>query len=507
VAAALLSALLLWMSAPPIAAGWLAWFALVPAAVVVLRAPATRSGRLAVPFAYAAYLELLLVPALPFGLADGQWGDPAIPVLIGASPVFAVALVAIPLVGAVLWAIRFGQPWGASRLRAGPAAVAAVAMPALAWTALDFARSNLDPGGLWGPLFLSQAGAPTAGLAGLAGPWGLTLAVVAVNYGLALALVRRRLLPGLVPLALTFAAVALAAWTSEPAAPGPRIVVAAIQPGYDTVEEDRWVLRRFEPGTWDLAALDLVRDLGQLTRRAVGAGAEVVVWPEASMYVDPRDQPRVRRELRRLAGETGATLVVPFFLPRPGKGATLAVVPLGGSARLTGARPKQRPMWWLGERSDASGQPEPLHAGGLAIGTLLGVDSQDPRLAAQLAGRGAELLVSGTHDWRQSAVQHRAYEQLAAQAAGLPLVRADWRYGSAVYDDGGRVLADAGEDLTRATVLATVRAASASTPYASLGDLVGWVAVALIGLAALLGLRERASPAPTADGPMATGYS
>ena len=99
VAAALLSALLLWMSAPPIAAGWLAWVALVPAAVVVLRASATNAGRLAVPLAYAIYLELLLVPALPFGLADGQWGDPAIPVLIGGSPVLGVALVAIPLVG------------------------------------------------------------------------------------------------------------------------------------------------------------------------------------------------------------------------------------------------------------------------------------------------------------------------------------------------------------------------------------------------------------------------
>jgi apolipoprotein N-acyltransferase len=162
-------------------------------------------------------------------------------------------------------------------------------------------------------------------------------------------------------------------------------------------------------------------------------------------------------------------------------------------------------MWWLGEHSDASGDPEPLPAGGLALGTLLGVDSQDPHLAARLADAGAELLVSGTHDWRQSAVQHRAYEQLAAVGAGLPLVRADWRYGSAVYDGEGRMLADAGEGLTRTTVLATVRAGPASTPYAGLGDLVGWTAVAFVGLAAMLGLRGRTRPGPTADAPMAAG--
>jgi apolipoprotein N-acyltransferase len=271
------------------------------------------------------------------------------------------------------------------------------------------------------------------------------------------------------------------------------------------VEEDRWVLRRFEPGSWDLSALDLVRDLGELTHVAAQAGAEVVVWPEASMYVDPRDEERVRRQLRRLAGETGATLVVPFFRPTPGKGATLAVVPSGGGARLTAARPKQRPMWWLGERSDASGEPEPLSAGGLAIGTMLGVDSQDPRLAAQLARGGAELLVSGTHDWRQSAVQHRAYARLGAQAAGLPLVRADWRYGSAIYDEEGAEVADAGGDLRRTTVSATVRAGRASTPYAGLGDLVGWVSVAFVGLAAALGLRRQTRAAPTTDEPMTAG--
>jgi apolipoprotein N-acyltransferase len=489
VAAAALSGLLLWASAPPIGAGWLAWLALVPVAVVVLRAPATGPSRIAVPLAYAVYLELLLVPALPFGLTDGQWGDPAIPVLVGGSPVLVVALVAIPLVATALWTVRFGQPWGARRLAPPWAAVAAVAMPALAWTALDFARSNLDPGGLWGTLFLSQAGEPAGTLAALAGPWAVTFAVVAVNFGIGLALVRRSLLPALVPGSVTLGAVVLAALTGGPDAPQRRVAVAAIQPGYDTAEEDRWVLRRFDPGTWGLSALDLARDLGELTREAAGAGAQVVVWPEASMYVDPRDHPRVRAELRSLAGETGATLVVPFFLPEPAKGATLAVVPSGDSARIAGSRPKQRPMWWLGEDSDASGRPVPLPAGRLRIGTMLGVDSQDPRLAAELAGRGAELLVSGTHDWRQSAVQHSAYEQVAAEAAGLSLVRADWRYGSAVYDGEGRVLADAGEELSRTTVIATVRAGAASTPYSSLGDLLGWAAVAFVGLAALGGCR------------------
>ena len=82
--AAAASALLLWTSSPAVGVGWLAWIALVPALAVALHDPATRSARLTVPLAYALYLELLLVPALPFGLARDQWADdPVLPVMVG----------------------------------------------------------------------------------------------------------------------------------------------------------------------------------------------------------------------------------------------------------------------------------------------------------------------------------------------------------------------------------------------------------------------------------------
>jgi hypothetical protein len=67
------------------------------------------------------------------------------------------------------------------------------------------------------------------------------------------------------------------------------------------------------------------------------------------------------------------------------------------------------------------------------------------------------------------------------------------------------MLADAGEGLKRTTVLATVRARPASTPYAGLGDLVGGAAVTFVGFAAMLGLRGRTRPAPTAAETMAAG--
>jgi len=213
-----------------------------------------------------------------------------------------------------------------------------------------------------------------------------------------------------------------------------------VQPGYDTAEEGRRGLRHFAPGTYDLAALDMIRDLGGLTRAAAERGAELVVWPEAALWVNPRVDSRVRPALRRLATQTDAAIVVPFFLPERAQGATVLATP-GGA--LSPTQPKQRPMWFLGEDGGNRREPTPVRAPGGLLGTLLGVDDQDPASGRRLAGSGATVLATSTHDWEQLAVHHRAHARLHALATGAPLVRADWRYGSAIYDRDGRQVASA----------------------------------------------------------------
>jgi hypothetical protein len=116
VVAAAASAVGLWAAMPPLDLGALAWVALVPVALVSL-ASEGRNARFAVPLAFALFLELVLVWALPPGLADGQWGEPPVPLLIGGSPVLPVAMVAVPLFGALLYTLRFPQPIGAQALQ------------------------------------------------------------------------------------------------------------------------------------------------------------------------------------------------------------------------------------------------------------------------------------------------------------------------------------------------------------------------------------------------------
>lgn len=487
-ATALASGLLLWLASPSVGLGPFAWVALVPAAVLHLRRPTTRAGRAVVPLTYVVFLELQLVPALPFGIAKDQWGHPVLPVLVGDSPVLAAALIGVPLLGSFLYAIRFPQPWGEAALRSG---LVAVLVPAVSWTALDLVRVRYDPSGLWGALHLTQHESGTRSAAALAGPLLLTWMVVAVNFALALLVVRgRRALPALALVGGAALAAALATLSLGPVE-GERVTVAVVQPGYDTSEWDHPAARYFDPARRDVvrASLDVVEDLGRLTRTAAERGVRIVAWPEAVVWIDPIGTRPVRRELVALAAEMETTVLVPHFRPALRKNAAIGVH-ANGSLGLP--QPKQRPMWFLGERP-RDRPTEPIPAPAADVGVLLGVDNQEARSARTLARRGATVLVSSTHDWRELAEQQRALSRLNAAAVRLPLARADWRYGSLIVDARGRTLADAGHGRSRAVLVAEVDARPSDAPYTRIGDILGWIALAValgVSLAAMAARRR-----------------
>jgi apolipoprotein N-acyltransferase len=485
IAAGLAGGVLLWLASPAVGLGWLAWIALVPPAAVAISDPTGRAGRLAVPLAYTVALELLLVPALPFGLADGQFGELPAPLFIDGSPVLLVALLLVPLFGLLLWAVRFGQPW------------IVVALPVVAWAGLDFLRVKLDPGASWGPLFLTQHDLPTASLAALGGAPAVTLAIALVGYTTALALVRRTRGAG-VALAAVVAAVAVATFVGDRVRGdgGDTVTVAAVQPGEHSAADDVFPFQRFAPGSYELAASDVIADLTPLTEEAAARGAEVVAWPEAMAYVDPTQVPAARAELLELARRTGAAIVVPYFIRADRQGEAVVVSPAG---EISEPLPKQRPRWFWDEDGGNRVAPRTVDVAGITIGTLLGVDNEDLSVARRLADAGADLLVSSTHDWRELAVMQRAFSHVAAAAIGIPVVRADWRYGSAVIDADGTDAAAPSTAKSRRVVVADVRVRSGSTPYMVLGDTVGWLCAAVglvLWLIALTRSARRRAPRP-----------
>ena len=138
--------------------------------------------------------------------------------LVADTPAPLVAVFVLPLFGLLLYAVGFGLPGPAARLPGRLGAVGAVAAPAVVWTALELVEIRAAPGGWWATAATSQEGRFTAGLAAWGGHYALTLAIVAVNYAIALALVRRTrgAAAGAVLLAAAVAAAALAAPVGPP---------------------------------------------------------------------------------------------------------------------------------------------------------------------------------------------------------------------------------------------------------------------------------------------------
>jgi apolipoprotein N-acyltransferase len=92
-----------------------------------------------------------------------------------------------------------------------------------------------------------------------------------------------------------------------------------------------------------------------------------------------------------------------------------------------------------------------------------------------------------------------------AAGAGVPVIRADWRFGSAIYDADGEARADAGTALRRTVLTAEVHAWAASTPYRRAGDVLGWLALASVCSLLLVRIgRSRArKPQPAVAGGVA----
>jgi apolipoprotein N-acyltransferase len=250
-----------------------AWLSLVPAFL------ALRGCR----GAWRAAL-LGLVAGLAYFFAAIYWVSHAMTSFGGLSlPLALLALTLLVLYMAAHWALAFGV---AARVRARLGWPLWAILPP-AWAATELLRNYLFSGFPWADLGYTQARTlPVAQLASVAGPYGIAALVVLVNAALAevaAALAGRRrppLLPpgiaaGALALALAYGAAHLASVRAELAA-APAILAGVVQPNID--QSTRNARRSNEEYI-------LERLVGP-TVEADRAGADLVVWPEASYPFD-----------------------------------------------------------------------------------------------------------------------------------------------------------------------------------------------------------------------------
>lgn len=478
---------MLLLSLPPHGLWPLAWAAFVPSVLAqFLLAPDDRSARFYQAVTYTCGIGPGVLQAFPIDLIPGM-----IPLS------WPIGLV-IVLVGVLVYAL--GLPTGNPSFHRQTGFRLFVIGPAVAWAGFEFLRALVQLGHVWGMLATSQSqNRPLWQLPALGGPWLLSLLIVAANYALALAGIallsprdrtaarRPAFWSGAIVLLLLGAALLWGGFRSTK--PVTTVRVAALQPGRELGDVPDY-MQHWSYRDWAGLSREVMPDMAALTRQAAAQGAELVVWPEAALWLDPRTDPWTREQLGELARQTGAALVIPCFILPPEsdlswwlgfaagmRNEAYVVTPEG---EILPPYAKDHPIPYIGERSSTRGL-YPVHQLSFGqVGTMLGYDTAFTDTARRLTRRGGQLLTLSTHDWASMTAAYGVHTRLRAVENGVAVVKADWQTGSLIADPWGQIVAAAPMDRAAAvTLVADVPLLPAGgTPFTHLGDVVGCVSLA-----------------------------
>lgn len=412
---------------------------------------------------------------------------------------------ALLLVAVVFGALGTGfgvAAWALLRAPLRPArALAALAVLPGYWVFTEWARSWQGFGGPWDVLGTSQWQHPEVlALAAVGGVWLISFALVAANTGIAILLLARGMAvraAGAAGVAVALAAGPVAFALSADVPPVRYVTVALVQPGNTDTKNQR------------------VDASLRLSARLRGARPDLIVWGESSVGTDIDRQPVLLRQIRRLAADTGAQVLVNQDASLP-DGARSKVALLIGRRGIAGSYTKTRlvpfgeyiplrgALGWIARISQAAssnmvpgdgahliqatdrlGRPLPL-------GVLICFESAFPDMSRVDTDLGAQLIVYQTSDstfqrsWAPA--QHASLSAVRAAETGRPAVQAALTGDTVAFDARGRLLALMPAQQRGVTVVRLgLPPAAARTLYDRLGDYVPWAATGIAAVAAITG--------------------
>ena len=432
-----------------------------------------------------------------------------------------LAWVALTLVCALSVAL-FGLLTPALR-RPGRPIVSALAIAAL-WTVLDAARSSWPLGGFsWGGLGVSQVdNRVTVRLASIAGVWGVTFAVAAVNALLAGAVSggggerRRRVVATAVAVGsvLAVAPIAIPFATAD----GEAIDVAAIQVD----------VREAAAAATDAADEDIrVARLNiEQHRRLLDDPPDLAVWGEGALDPAAAADPDTVDAARQVVAEVGVPTLIGAVLDVAAGDQRTSVVLLDGAGDLAGRYDKvhlvpfgefvpfRARLQWVDaidqipvDRTPGEQVATLTTAGMPPIGTPICFENSFPDIPRAMVNDGAGFLVvtvnNASYGFTAASAQHLQMSQMRAIEDGRWIVNGAVSGISAFVDPSGRVTAS--EGLFRPAILrSTIRSSDERTWYVRLGDWLPWLLVAFLAAMFIVPRRRsnvRPRPEPLAAQP------
>lgn len=408
----------------------------------------------------------------------------------------AILVCGLLVVFLALYVAVFAWTLGVAFRRLGPRALW---LAPFIWVGSEYLRSWIGGGFPWVLLGYSQTTVlPIAQVASIGGVFLLSFVVALVSAAATWTALSTRRSRWLVSGGVIAAVLAMSVWGAvrirdgRLAREGDTLRVGLVQG--NIAQEDKW-----NPA---LAMAILNRYL-DLSRRALSAGADVVIWPESSTPFFLEENPALAAEIRSLARQSGTPFVVgsdqieraqqnrffnSAFLVGP-DGQTRAVyrkmhlVPFGEYVPLRQLLPFVGPL--VEAVSDFSPGLEPvlLPIGDHRLSVAICYEVVYPWLIRSFVLGGSDLLVTITNDaWygtTSAAYQHWEQASLRAVEQGRYLVRAANTGISGIVDPYGRVIARTRLFETE-VVTGEVRWNTGRTVYATIGDLIAWISLAVM---------------------------
>jgi len=374
------------------------------------------------------------------------------------------------------------------------------------WAATELGRTHLFTGFPWVLVGYSQVTVlPIAQLASVCGVYGLSMLVVAVSAALALAVVARPATVGrYAPLAVTVAIVLGIGWWGRQ-----RVEASTLTRSGDPVRVGM-VQGNVDQGIkWQPAlAGQIFESYVGLTRRAIAAGAQLVLWPESSTPFMYEEDPFGAARLRAIVQQAHVSLLFgsdqiewkvvgnrrlpdkyfnAAFLVRP-DGTTAGVyrkmhlvpfgeyVPLQKLLFFAAPLTDQIGTFWPGERAEV------LPVDGHRLSVSICYEVVYPSLVREFVRGGSELLTTITNDaWfgaTSAPYQHFAQASMRAIEEGRYLVRAANTGISGIVDPYGRVV-DESAIFQPAVLVGDARFLKDTTIYERYGDVLPYASVLL----------------------------
>ena len=428
-----------------------------------------------------------------------------------------MAWVAVTVVSA-LWVGVFGALAPVLRRRGNP--VVSVLAIASAWTVLEWLKGMWPLGGFtWGTLGVSQVdNAATVRLGTIAGVWGVTFAVVAVNAAVAqvaaggqeregragAARVRMAALIGAV--AISIAPLALPFATAE----GQAIDIATIQVDVREAENQAGVGEDLRVAALNIAQHQLLSQ---------GPPPDLVVWGEGALDPEAAANPEVREIVARVVAQVGTPTIVGAVIDDDDGTQHTSVLQLDADGVEVDRYDKthlvpfgeyvpfRSRLGWIDAIDQVPVDREPGQGTQLfsspslpAFSTPICFENSFPAITRSIVSQGAGFVVvpvnNASYGLTAASAQHLQMSQMRAIETGRWYVNAAISGISAFVDPSGRIVASAGlfeTDILRRTI----RASTERTWYVRLGDWLPWLCLALLGVVFAAPHRRTASrPAP-----------